>query len=74
MELWGWRSHRRRAGRATPPVGERGAWPVILRHLGRGHGRSPDHRPLGGRSAFVGGGGVPQKGQDRRLYGVEMNL
>ena len=31
-------------------------WPVILRHLGRGHGRSPDHRPHGGCSAFVGGG------------------
>lgn len=31
-------------------------WPVTLRHLGRGHGRSPDHRPLGGCSAFVGGG------------------
>ena len=31
-------------------------WPAILRHLGRGHGRSPDHRPHGGCSAFVGGG------------------
>lgn len=29
---------------------------MILRHLGRGHGRSPDHRPHGGCSAFVGGG------------------
>lgn len=31
-------------------------WPAILRHLGRGHGRSPDYRPHGGCSAFVGGG------------------
>ncbi len=31
-------------------------WPVILRHLGRGHGRSPDHRPHGGCSAIRGWG------------------
>jgi hypothetical protein len=31
-------------------------WPVILRHRGRGHGRSPDHRPLGGYSSPHGWG------------------
>ena len=31
-------------------------WPVILRHRGRGHGRSPDHRPLGGCSSPRGWG------------------
>ncbi len=31
-------------------------WPVILRHRGRGHGRSPDHRPLGGCSSPHGWG------------------
>jgi hypothetical protein len=51
-----WCSHRRRPGRAAPPVGGVVAWPVILRHLGRGHGRSPDHRPHGGCSALVSGG------------------
>jgi hypothetical protein len=38
-------------------------WPVILRHLGRGHGRSPDHRPHGGHSAFVGGGSSHEFGE-----------
>src|SRR5918992_5003168 len=33
-----------------------GVWPVILRHRGRGHGRSPDHRPLGGCSSPRGWG------------------
>jgi hypothetical protein len=36
---------------------------VILRHLGRGHGRSPDHRPHGGCSAFVGGGSPTNSGE-----------
>jgi hypothetical protein len=67
-----WSSHRRYAGRAAPPVGECEKWPVILRHLGRGHGRSPDHRPHGGYSAFVGWGGVPRIGRDRQLYGVDI--
>ena len=66
-----WSSHRRYAGCAAPPVGEREEWPVILRHLGRGHGRSPDHRPHGGYSAFVGGGESHEMWRDRQLYGVE---
>jgi hypothetical protein len=65
-----WRSHRRYAGRAAPPVGEWG-WPVILRHLGRGHGRSPDHRPHGGCSAFRGWGETHEPRRDRQLYGVD---
>ena len=67
-----WRSHRRYAGRAAPPVGGVG-WPVILRHLGRGHGRSPDHRPHGGCSGpFVGGGEPHERQRDRQLYGVDI--
>ena len=50
-------------------------WPVILRHLGRGHGRSPDHRPHGGYSALVGGGGPTNRGEAASsmelAYGVE---
>jgi hypothetical protein len=45
----------RRSGRAAP-TRRMVVWPVTLRHLGRGHGRSPDHRPRGGCSALVGGG------------------
>src|SRR2546423_1088438 len=38
-------------------------WPAILRHLGRGHGRSPDHRPHGGCSTFVDGGEPTNSGE-----------
>ena len=48
-------------------------WPAILRHLGRGHGRSPDHRPHGGCSAFAGGGRPDETWRDRQLYGIEVN-
>jgi hypothetical protein len=64
-------SHRRSYG-AGNTAGGRGGWPVILRHLGRGHGRSPDHRPHGGCSAFAGGGETHESRQDRQLYGIEV--
>ncbi len=52
-------------------VGKNMVWPVILRHRGRGHGRSLDHRPLGGCSSLVGGGRTT-KAMNRQLYGVEV--
>ena len=55
---------------ACSTAGGRAWWPVILRHLGRGHGRSPDHRPHGGCSAFVGGGEIHESRRDRQLYEV----
>jgi hypothetical protein len=43
-------------------------WPAILRHLGRGHGRSPDYRPHGGCSAFVGGGSPTNSARPPALW------
>ncbi|MCA1694723.1 MAG: hypothetical protein LC749_08335, partial [Actinobacteria bacterium] len=46
---------------------------MTLRHLGRGHGRSPDHRPHDGYSALAGAGVTHDIRRDRQLYGVEIN-
>jgi len=48
-------------------------WPVTLDISGRGHGRSPDHRPHGDYSALVGAGGTHESRRDRQLYEVEIS-
>ena len=49
-------------------------WPVTLDiSVGGGHGRSLDHRPLGGCSALVGAGEAHDIRRDRQLYGVQIS-
>ncbi len=49
-------------------------WPVTLQHLGRGHGRSLDHRPRGGCSALVDAGETHDNRRDRQLYGTDSDV
>jgi hypothetical protein len=55
---------------ACSTAGGRAWWPVILRHLGRGHGRSPDHRPHWRLLSPRGWGETHESRRDRQLYGV----
>jgi hypothetical protein len=60
-------------GRRSGVLGRPGGilvWPVTVRYLGRGHGRSPVHQPPDGYSALMDAGETHDTRRDRQLYGV----